>query len=329
MIIKGQVFKNLKKIKTNTELKKRDNTDDIYSSSNENNNKSPGPEINVDMSNDLKKNKEMRTKYFRKFFGYMKHYSKKQENNIKRANSKDSETSNDRSPETTKRKKRSIIPISSNIVLKKNRVMNGNGINRNLRNSYGIENTDVELESKVINISINSCYDNPYRDQYLKLINEKKKQNPGKEVEFIIPQFSNPFMPQFPSPYPYNPYFSQNMCMYPSQFPMQPGMSDAKMNSKNNSALNSQMNYPMNPQMSLPQFNQQSNPQFSMPIYQNLNSPINSPLSSQMNSQMSPQVNQYDNGNNYIRNNDPHLLNPQSNNAPNPQKLMSNNLEEN
>ena len=329
LIIKGQVFKNLKKIKTNTELRKRDNTDDIYSSSNEKNNKSPGPEINVDMSNDLKKNKEMRTKYFRKFFGYMKHYSKKQENNIKRANSKDSETSNDRSPETTKRKKRSNIPISSSIIHKKNRVMNGNGINRNLRNSYGIENTDVELESKVINISINSCYDNPYRDQYLKLINEKKKQNPGKEVEFIIPQFSNPFMQQFPSPYPYNPYFNQNMYMYPPQFPIQPGMPDSKMNSKNNPNLNSQMNFPMNPQMSIPQFNQQNNPQFSMPIYQNLNSPVNSPLSSQMNIQMSPQVNPHDIGKNYIRNNDPQLLSPQSNNAPNPQNLMSNNLEEN
>jgi hypothetical protein len=271
----------------------------------------------------------MRTKYFRKFFGYMKHYSKKQENNIKRANSKDSETSNDRSPEATKRKKRSNIPISSNIIHKKNRVMNGNGINRNLRNSYGIENTDVELESKVINISINSCYDNPYRDQYLKLINEKKKQNPGKEVEFIIPQFSNPFMQQFPSPYPYNPYFNQNMYMYPPQFPIQPGMPDSKMNSKNNPNLNSQMNFPMNPQMSIPQFNQQNNPQFSMPIYQNLNSPVNSPLSSQMNIQMSPQVNPHDIGKNYIRNNDPQLLSPQSNNAPNPQNLMSNNLEEN
>jgi hypothetical protein len=65
-----------------------------------------------------------------------------------------------------------------------------------------------------------------------------------------------------------------------------------------------------------------------MPIYQNLNSPINSPLSSQMNIQMSPKVNQHDIGNNYIRNNDPHLLNSQSNNAPNPQNLMNNNLEE-
>ena len=329
LIIKGQVFKNLKKIKTNTELKKRDNIDDIYSSSNENNNKSPGPEINIDKNNDLKKNKEIRTKYFRKFFGYMKHYCKRQENNIKRANSKDSETSNDRSPETTKRKKRSNIPISSNIIHKKNRVMNGNGIARNLRNSYGIEKKDIEFESKVINISINSCYDNPYRGQYLKLINEKKKKNPGKEVEFIIPQFSNPFMQQFPSPYPYNPYFNQNIYMYPPQFPIQPGMPDSKINSKNNPTLNSQMNFPMNPQMSIPQFNKQNNPQFSMPIYQNINSPINSPLSSQMNIQMSPKINQHDIGNNYIRNNDPQLLSPQSNNAPNPQNLISNNLEEN
>ena len=117
--------------------------------------------------------------------------------------------------------------------------------------------------------------------------------------------------------------------MYPPQFPIQPGMPDSKMNSKNNPNLNSQMNFPMNPQMSIPQFNQQNNPQFSMPIYQNLNSPVNSPLSSQINIQMSPQVNPHDIGKNYIRNNDPQLLSPQSNNAPNPQNLMSNNLEEN
>ena len=322
MMIKGQVFKNLKKIKTNTEIRKRDNTDDIYSSSNENNNKAPGPEINKDANQDYKKYKEMRKKYMKEFFGNMKHYSKKQDNNvnnIKRANSKDSETSDDRSPETTKRKIRNNIPISSNIVHKKNRIMNNNGINRNLRNVYEIEKTDVELESKVINISINSCYDNPYRDQYLKLINEKRKQNPGKEVEFIIPQFGNPYMQQFPSPYPYNPYFNQNMYMYPPQFQVQPGMQNPKMNSKNSQELNSQMNYQMNPQMNIPQFNQQINPQMTIPIHQNLNSPSNSPFNSQINMQMSPQVNHLVNSNNYINVNSPQLLSPQSNNAPNPE----------
>ena len=322
MMIKGQVFKNLKKIKTNTEIRKRDNTDDIYSSSNENNNKAPGPEINKETNQDYKKYKEMRKKYMKEFFGNMKHYSKKQDNNvnnIKRANSKDSETSDDRSPETTKRKIRNNIPISNNIVHKKNRVMNNNGINRNLRNVYEIEKTDVELESKVINISINSCYDNPYRDQYLKLINEKRKQNPGKEVEFIIPQFGNPYMQQFPSPYPYNPYFNQNMYMYPPQFQVQPGMQNPKMNSKNSQELNSQMNYQMNPQMNIPQFNQQINPQMTIPIHQNLNSPANSPFNSQINMQMSPQVNHLVNSNNYINVNSPQLLSPQSNNAPNPE----------
>ena len=322
MMIKGQVFKNLKKIKTNTEIRKRDNTDDIYSSSNENNNKAPGPEINKETNQDYKKYKEMRKKYMKEFFGNMKHYSKKQDNNvnnIKRANSKDSETSDDRSPETTKRKIRNNIPISSNIVHKKNRIMNNNGINRNLRNVYEIEKTDVELESKVINISINSCYDNPYRDQYLKLINEKRKQNPGKEVEFIIPQFGNPYMQQFPSPYPYNPYFNQNMYMYPPQFQVQPGMQNPKMNSKNSQELNSQMNYQMNPQMNIPQFNQQINPQMTIPIHQNLNSPANSPFNSQINMQMSPQVNHLVNSNNYINVNSPQLLSPQSNNAPNPE----------
>ena len=336
MMIKGQVFQNLKKIKTNTELRKRDNIDDLYSSSNENNNKAPGPEINTDVSPDNKKYKEMRKKYMKEFFGNMKHYSKKQDNNvnnIKRANSKDSETSDDRSPEATKRIIRNNLPIKNNMIHKKNRVMNNNGINRNLRNIYEIEKTNVEFESKVINISINSCYDNPYRDQYLKLINEKRKQNPGKEVEFIIPQFGNPYMQQFPSPYPYNPYFNQNMYMYPPQFQVQQDRQNLKMNSKNSPEINQKMSYQMNQQMNIPQFNQQFNQQINskltVPILQNLYSPVNSPLNSQMNMQMSPQANQLVNSNNYINANSPQILSAQTNNAPNPESPMNNNMGDN
>ena len=66
----------------------------------------------------------------------MNHYSKKVENNIKRATSKDSETSDDRT-ETVKKSKRNNIPTSSNIIQKKSRAVNINNIinniNKNLR----------------------------------------------------------------------------------------------------------------------------------------------------------------------------------------------------
>ena len=95
ILIKGQVFK---RIKMNTEIKPKENRNSLERGKDineDNNNKAPGPEIDVN---------QLRKKYFRDFVGYMKHYPKKMENNIKRASSKDSETSDDRSPETTKRK---------------------------------------------------------------------------------------------------------------------------------------------------------------------------------------------------------------------------------
>ena len=308
ILLKGQVFKNLKKMRVNTEIKPKESNNNLerQKENNEDNNKAPGPEIDLN---------QLRKKYFRDFVGYMKHYPKKMENNIKRASSKDSETSDDRSPETIKRKKRNNIPTSSNIV-KKKLIVNNNGINRNLKNTYEIEQNNIEFESKVINISINSCYDNPYREQYLKVINEKKKQNPGKIVEFIIPQFNNPFMQLYPPPYQYNPYMSQNMYMYQqSQYQMQNAVPNSQMNPQINQQmnipLNQNVNFQMNPQMNM-QLNQQMRMQMNSPI----NSPVNSPINSQ-NLKMSPIMNQ----NNYVGMNDAQLLNNQMNNAPNPEHI--------
>ena len=326
ILLKGQVFKNLKKIKMDTEIKKKESIKSIdrgKENNEDNNNKAPGPEINLN---------QLRKKYFRDFVGYMKHYPKKMENNIKRANSKDSETSDDRSPETIKRRKRNNIPTSSNII-KKKLIVNNDGINRNLRTTYEIEQNDIEFDSKVINISINSCYDNPYREQYLKYINEKRKQNPGKIVEFIIPQFNNPFMQLYPSPspYTYNPYMSQNMYMYQ----MQNAMSNPQMNPQLNQQANQQMNIPLNPQMNYqmnPQMNMQLNQQMRIPINQQMNSHMNSPSNSPINSQnlqTTIPVNQFMNNNNYIGVSDPHLLNNQLNNAPNPEHLINKNNSDN
>ena len=325
-LIKGKVFNSLKRIKTNTDIKKKENIQNIeiykakrINEDNNSNNKAPGPEIHLNQDN--KNNNKLR-KYFRELVGNIKHYPKKNENNIKRANSKDSETSDDKSPETIKRKKRNNIPTSSNIIQKKKIIINNNnGINRTLRKTYEIDRNSIEFESKVANVSVNSCYENPYRDQYLKIINEKRKQNPGKIVEFIIPQFNTPFMPPYPSPYQFNPYANQNMYMYP-QYQMPNNIGIPQINHQINPQMN--MNYP--PQINIPLNHQQYSPQSTLSQNKQINSPNNSPLNSQINVQLSPQVNQQINHNNYIGMNDPRLLSPQSNNAPNPEPLVNNNL---
>ena len=179
LLLKGKAFNSLKRIKNNnTDIKNKENINNIQmynrKENNEKNSNAPGPEINL--TQDLNTKKELQKKYFRDLVGYMRHYPKKIENNIKRATSKDSETSDDRSPETIKRRKIKNIPTSSTIFQKKKMINNSNNneINRNLRKTYDIEQNEIEFESKVANISINSCYDNPYRDQYLKIINEKR-----------------------------------------------------------------------------------------------------------------------------------------------------------
>ena len=70
------------------------------------------------------------------------------------------------------------------------------------------------------------------------------------------------------------------------------------------------------------QLNQQFNNQMRIPMNQKINSPVNSPLNSQINLQLSPpQINH----NNYTGINDPRILSPQSNNAPSPELVNSNN----
>jgi len=264
ILIKGEVFKNLKRIKTNTETKFKENKNrqkEIYKqkdSSEKRIQTSSGIDSDYSLSNkDIKNDKALQKKYLKIFFGNMNHYSKKIENNIKRASSKDSETSDDR-PETIKRNiinnKRNNIPTSSNIIQKKIRSMNisssnnknnmNNNINKNLRRAYELDQRDQEirLESKVVNLTINSCYDNPYRDQYLKFINEKRKKNPGKIVELIIPQYNNMYMPPFPFQYQYNPYLNQNMFMYQSPIHNQNLNSQNKQNMNNVEPIHNSMN---------------------------------------------------------------------------------------
>ena len=339
ILIKGEVFKSLKKLKTEAKLKENNKIrqKDIYKAKDTSEKRIMKTTERIDSdyntsNQDIKNDKALQKKYLKILLGNMNHYSKKIENNIKRASSKDSETSDDR-PDTIKRIKRNNnIPTSSNIIQKKSRAINlnsNNNINKNLRRVYEIEQRDRELEfdSKVVNLTISSCYDNPYREQYLKFINEKRKKNPGKIVELIIPQFNNMYMPPYPLPYQY-PFLNQNMYMYPpSQYhpPIPtptptPIPNQQNVNSQNKINNIQQINFPqyqnimMNPnfkennQINNNKYQPQIN-QMSIPLNQQINSPLNSPMNSQINLQLSPQVNY--NGK-YFGINNPELLSPKS-----------------
>ena len=350
ILIKGEVFKSLKKLKTNTETKLKENNKnrqkELYKAKDTSEKRIIKTTERIDsdynISNqDIKNDKALQKKYLKIFLGNMNHYSKKMENNIKRASSKDSETSDDR-PDTIKRIKiNNNIPTSSNIIQKKSRAVNlnsNNNINKNLRRVYEIDQRDRELEfdSKVVNLTINSCYDNPYRDQYLKFINEKRKKNPGKIVELIIPQFNNMYMPPYPLPYQY-PYLNQNMYMYPPpQYPSPtpiptPVPNQQNLNSQNKINNLQQINYPPYPNYminpNIKDNNQTSNiyqpqiNQMKIPVNQQINSPLSSSMNSQINVQLSPQVNY--NGK-YFGINNPELLSPKSNKDMNSDNQINN-----
>ena len=148
---------------------------------------------------------------------------------------------------------------------KNNMNNNNNNINKNLRRAYELDQRDQEirLESKVVNLTINACYDNPYRDQYLKFINEKRKKNPGKIVELIIPQYNNMYMPPFPFQYQYNPYLNQNMFMYQSPIHNQNLNSQNKQNMNNVEPIHNSMNMQQYQPLSNVSMNSQYNSQIT------------------------------------------------------------------
>jgi hypothetical protein len=321
ILIKGEVFKNLKRLKTNTELKIKENKNrqkDIYKEKDSSESKTKNSYGIESDYTDIKDDKALRKKYLKIFFGNINHYSKKIKNNIKRATSKDSETSDDRQDTLKRNNRNNNITTSSNIIQKKNRPININynhNINKNLRRVYDIDkrNGEIELESKVVNLTINSCYDNPYRDQYLKFINEKRKKNPGKIVELVIPQFNNMYMPPFPYQYP---YLNQNMYMYPNTqyqppFPIQNQHATNSQNKQNNiQQIPQYQYYGINPNQDNNKINLQYQQQVNMPFNQKINSSLNPPINSQINFQLNPQFNYNDK---FIGINNPELLNPKSN----------------
>ena len=332
ILIKGEVFKNLKRLKTNTELKIKENKNrqkDIYKEKDSSESKTKNSYGIESDYTDIKDDKALRKKYLKIFFGNINHYSKKIKNNIKRATSKDSETSDDRQDTVKRNNRNNNITTSSNIIQKKNRPININynhNINKNLRRVYDIDkrNGEIELESKVVNLTINSCYDNPYRDQYLKFINEKRKKNPGKIVELVIPQFNNMYMPPFPYQYP---YLNQNMYMYPNTqyqppFPIQNQHATNSQNKQNNiQQIPQYQYYGINPNQDNNKINLQYQQQINMPFNQKINSSLNPPINSQINFQLNPQFNYNDK---YIGINNPELLNPKSNTEENSEHQINN-----
>ena len=332
ILIKGEVFKNLKRLKTNTELKIKENKNrqkDIYKEKDSSESKTKNSYGIESDYTDIKDDKALRKKYLKIFFGNINHYSKKIKNNIKRATSKDSETSDDRQDTVKRNNRNNNITTSSNIIQKKNRPININynhNINKNLRRVYDIDkrNGEIELESKVVNLTINSCYDNPYRDQYLKFINEKRKKNPGKIVELVIPQFNNMYMPPFPYQYP---YLNQNMYMYPNTqyqppFPIQNQHATNSQNKQNNiQQIPQYQYYGINPNQDNNKINLQYQQQVNMPFNQKINSSLNPPINSQINFQLNPQFNYNDK---YIGINNPELLNPKSNTEENSEHQINN-----
>ena len=332
ILIKGEVFKNLKRLKTNTELKIKENKNrqkDIYKEKDSSESKTKNSYGIESDYTDIKDDKALRKKYLKIFFGNINHYSKKIKNNIKRATSKDSETSDDRQDTVKRNNRNNNITTSSNIIQKKNRPININynhNINKNLRRVYDIDkrNGEIELESKVVNLTINSCYDNPYRDQYLKFINEKRKKNPGKIVELVIPQFNNMYMPPFPYQYP---YLNQNMYTYPNTqyqppFPIQNQHATNSQNKQNNiQQIPQYQYYGINPNQDNNKINLQYQQQINMPFNQKINSSLNPPINSQINFQLNPQFNYNDK---FIGINNPELLNPKSNTEENSEHQINN-----
>ena len=187
-------------------------------------NNSPGPECLPYKKNKINKNidKDIK-KYMRDFFGNMKNYT----NNIRRANWEKSPDFNNRrdiildsSPDKNELYDRKVLTYKKGF---KNYYSNENNLIPNKKNGYKY----LKIENKINDIFISACYDNPQRDQYLKIINEKKKQNPDKIIEFLIPQFPSmfppvqPFQNMYTSYNQYNPYMNMYMMPPSPQFSIQ------------------------------------------------------------------------------------------------------------
>ena len=203
-------------------------------------NNPPGPECISFQNKKIKQNnnnqeinKELKKKYIKYFFGNMKNYN----NNIRTNNP-------GKSPDFAKRK--NILDSSPDKIeyYEKKIYTYKKGAKNNFfktKNPYNY----LEVTSKVNDIYISSCYDNPQREQIIKMINEKKKQNPNKIVEVLFTQFPNPlpFYPEMYQPYnQFNPYMNMYMMPSPQNYQIQPPMVHSPINNQNIQGINNSNN---------------------------------------------------------------------------------------
>ena len=242
-------YDNISKCRTEKSIKTNHENDII--DINKNNivitNNSPGPECITPLSkkqnqinNNQEINKELKKKYIKYFFGNIKNYN----NNIRTNNP-------GKSPDITKRK--NILDSSPDKIeyyeKKIYTYKRGNKFNSSNKKT---PNNLFQIESKVNDVYISSCYDNPQRDHIIKMVNEKRKQNPDKIVEVLFTQFPSPvpFYSNMYQPYgQYNPYMY--MMPSPNNYPMQPPMINPSLNDGqipqytniNNKEINNTNNY--------------------------------------------------------------------------------------
>ena len=242
-------YDNISKRRTEKNIKTNHENDII--DINKNNivitNNSPGPECITPLSkkqnqinNNQEINKELKKKYIKYFFGNIKNYN----NNIRTNNP-------GKSPDITKRK--NILDSSPDKIeyyeKKIYTYKRGNKFNSSNKKT---PNNLFQIESKVNDVYISSCYDNPQRDHIIKMVNEKRKQNPDKIVEVLFTQFPSPvpFYSNMYQPYgQYNPYMY--MMPSPNNYPMQPPMINPSLNDGqipqytniNNKEINNTNNY--------------------------------------------------------------------------------------
>ena len=242
-------------IKGKTEYNMKDNKLIEFDKNNKNYNNinvSPNPNsqtLQIKQANNI--NKDQKKEYIKIFFGNMKNYSKKQINNIKRENF-------GKSPNFGKRK--NILDMSPD----KNEFYEQKVLTykKGMRNYYSKKRKSynyqyLKINYKVNDIFISACYDNPQREQFLKIFNAKRKENPDKVIEIIIPQIpSMPSIPFYSNIYPpynqFNPYMNMYM-MPPIQYPSQTNLNSQIMgnnqfnnNSQNIQNINNNMGIPLN-----------------------------------------------------------------------------------
>ena len=242
-------YENVSKCRTEKNIKTNHENDiiDINKKNNVITNNSPGPECITPLSkkqnqinNNQEINKELKKKYIKYFFGNIKNYN----NNIRTNNP-------GKSPDITKRK--NILDSSPDKIeyyeKKIYTYKRGNKFNSSNKKT---PNNLFQIESKVNDVYISSCYDNPQRDHIIKMVNEKRKQNPDKIVEVLFTQFPSPvpFYSNMYQPYgQYNPYMY--MMPSPNNYPMQPPMINPSLNDGqipqytniNNKEINNTNNY--------------------------------------------------------------------------------------